>query len=169
MERLLVLGCPGAGKSTLSRALGEALDLPVIHLDRLWWRSGWRNPTPEEFDALLDQALAGERWVMDGNYLRTLPARLARADAVVLLDYPRRLCLFRVLRRTLRWLGRTRPDMGEGCPERLEPGFVRWIWDFPRTQRPQVLALLENWPGTLHVFRAPRDCAAFLAELERRK
>ena len=167
MRRVLVLGCPGAGKSTLARSLGEALSLPVVHLDKLWWKSGWINRTEGEVDALLDAVLLGEEWVIDGNYLRTLPRRLERCDAVVLLDYPRRVCLLRALRRILTWRGRTRPDMAADCPERLDGEFVRWIWEFHRTQRPQVLELLDGWTGEKHVFRSPKDCARFLAKLER--
>ena len=167
MRRVLVLGCPGAGKSTLARSLGEALSLPVVHLDKLWWKSGWINRTEGEFDALLDAVLLGEEWVIDGNYLRTLPRRLERCDAVVLLDYPRRVCLLRALRRILTWRRRTRPDMAADCPERLDGEFVRWIWEFHRTQRPQVLELLDGWTGELRVFRSPRACAGFLAKLER--
>lgn len=167
MRRVLVLGCPGAGKSTLARSLGEALSLPVVHLDKLWWKSGWVNRTEGEFDALLDAVLLGEEWVIDGNYLRTLPRRLERCDAVVLLDYPRRVCLLRALRRILTWRGRTRPDMAADCPERLDGEFVRWIWEFHRTQRPQVLELLDGWTGEKHVFRSPKDCTRFLAKLER--
>ena len=164
MRRVLVIGCPGAGKSTLTRALAETLGLPAVYLDRLWWKSGWINRTRAEFEARLDAALAGDAWVMDGNYLRTLPRRLERCDAVLFLDYPRRLCLFRALRRILRWRGRTRPDMAEGCPERLDPAFIRWIWDFHRTQRPRVLELLDGWKGEAHIFRSPAQCAAFLAQ-----
>ena len=86
MRRVLVIGCPGAGKSTLTRALAETLGLPAVYLDRLWWKSGWINRTRAEFDARLDAALAGAAWVMDGNYLRTLPRRLERCDAVLFLD-----------------------------------------------------------------------------------
>lgn len=88
MRRVLVIGCPGTGKSTLTRALAETLGLPAVYLDRLWWKSGWINRTRAEFDARLDAALAGDAWVMDGNYLRTLPRRLERCDAVLFLDLP---------------------------------------------------------------------------------
>ena len=121
MRRVLVIGCPGAGKSTLTRALAETLGLPAVYLDRLWWKSGWINRTRAEFDARLDAALAGDAWVMDGNYLRTLPRRLERCDAVLFLDYPRRLCLFRALRRILRWRGRTRPTW----PRAARSGWTR--------------------------------------------
>ena len=116
MRRVLVIGCPGAGKSTLTRALAETLGLPAVYLDRLWWKSGWINRTRAEFDARLDAALAGDAWVMDGNYLRTLPRRLERCDAVLFLDYPRRLCLFRALRRILP------PRHGRGLPGAAGPG-----------------------------------------------
>lgn len=88
----------------------------MVHLDKLWWKSGWINRTEGEFDALLDAVLLGEEWVIDGNYLRTLPRRLERCDAVVLLDYPRRVCLFRALRRILSWAGAHPPRYGGGLP-----------------------------------------------------
>ena len=164
MRRVLVIGCPGAGKSTLTRALAETLEpagrvsgpaVVEVRLDQPH-SSGVRRPA--------GRGPGGDAWVMDGNYLRTLPRRLERCDAVLFLDYPRRLCLFRALRRILRWRGRTRPDMAEGCPERLDPAFIRWIWDFHRTQRPRVLELLDGWKGEAHIFRSPAQCAAFLAQ-----
>lgn len=130
--RILVVGSAGAGKSTLAMALASALELPVIHLDKLWWLPGWRNRSQEEFDRMLDRELAKEAWIMDGNYNRTLKARLARADCVLWLDLPRLVCVFSVLRRIAANRGRTRLDMGEGCPERLDWEFLRWVWDFPR-------------------------------------
>ena len=167
MQKVLILGCPGAGKSTFARRLHAVTGLPLHYLDRLWHRPDRSTAAPEDFDRALAQILAQDRWIVDGNYLRTLPRRLARCDAVVLLDYPRRVCLFRALRRILTWRGRTRPDMAAGCPERLDGEFVRWIWEFHRTQRPQVLELLDGWTGELRVFRSPCACAGFLAKLER--
>ena len=112
------------------------------------------------------RTMTAEDWARlpDSGAAEGLPRRLERCDAVLFLDYPRRLCLFRALRRILRWRGRTRPDMAEGCPERLDPAFIRWIWDFHRTQRPRVLELLDGWKGEAHIFRSPAQCAAFLAQ-----
>ena len=86
MRRILVIGNGGAGKSTLSRTVGQMLSLPVVHLDRLWWLPGWVNRTAEEFDALLSKELAKPAWIMDGNYRRTFSWRLRYADFCAVLD-----------------------------------------------------------------------------------
>ena len=99
MQRILVIGCGGAGKSVFSRALGEKLGLPVVHLDRLFWLPGWHEQTPAAFDAALETELAKERWIMDGNYGRTLSRRLEFADTVIFLRYSRLCCLAGVFRR----------------------------------------------------------------------
>ena len=145
MRRVVILGCPGSGKSTLSRKLGEKLGLPVVHLDKLNWREGWVNVSREEFDRLLAEVLRKEDWIIDGNYSRTIPARLERCDTAVFLDYPRSLCLWGVLKRVLKGHGRTRSDMGPGCPERLDREFIRYVWAFRRTQRDKIVRLLEEY------------------------
>lgn len=142
MRRVLVIGSGGAGKSTLAVRLGERLGLPVIHLDALYWRPGWVPTPPDEWDRRVAALGAGDAWVMDGNYGRTLDARLAACDAVVFLDLPRLLCAWRVVRRALRSYGRSRPDMAPGCPERFSLEFLRWVWDYPRSRRPDVLRKL---------------------------
>jgi adenylate kinase family enzyme len=142
VRRVLVIGSGGAGKSTLARRLGERLALPVLHLDALYWRAGWVPTPPADWARRVDELLRRDAWVMDGNYGGTLDARLAACDTVVFLDLPRRVCLWRVVRRALRYRGRTRPDMAPGCPERLGPAFLRWVWEYPRRRRPAVLRRL---------------------------
>ncbi|HLA63447.1 MAG TPA: DNA topology modulation protein [Rhodothermales bacterium] len=144
MRRVLLIGSSGAGKSTLARQMGERLGLPVVHLDACYWQAGWQEPPREAWEASLRGLLAAPAWVMDGNYGGTLGLRLASADTVVFLDLPRVLCLARVLRRIVRYHGRTRPDMAAGCPEHLDWAFLRWIWGYPRTQRPGVLDRLAR-------------------------
>ena len=93
MERILIIGCSGSGKSTLARALGEKIGLPVIHLDQLWWQTGWQNVTMAEFDSRLAMALNMDQWIIDGNYSRTMEARLTKCDTVIYLDFGRWECL----------------------------------------------------------------------------
>ena len=167
MERVLVLGCAGAGKSTLARRIAEARGLPLIQLDRAFWRSGW-IPTPDEdWRTLLHKISAGPRWVMDGNYSGSLSIRLPRADTVIWLDYPRHVCLRRVLARTARNAGRVRDGLPEGCPERLNVEFLRWIWNFNAKHRPRLIAAFEEFGAhaAVHRLKSDRDAERLLAEL----
>ena len=146
MRRVLVIGCPGAGKSTLTRALAETLGLPAVYLDRLWWKSGWINRTRAEFDARLDAALAGDAWVMDGNYLRTLELRLRAADTVFLLDYPTGVCLEGARAR----IGTKREDL-PWVEEEFDPEFRQWIEDFSRDQLPEIRRLLDEADSSIQI------------------
>lgn len=135
MKRIVIIGCPGSGKTRLARLLGEKLHLTVVHLDRLWWRSGWENVTQEEFDARLEKALSLDSWIIDGNYSRTMDARLAKCDTIIYLDYSRWACLWGMLQRVLGNYGKNRSDMPDGCPERFDWEFVKFIWKFNENNR----------------------------------
>ena len=164
-RRIAVIGCPGAGKSTLSRALAERLRLPLHHLDSLWWRPGWVETSTDDFDEKLMTILDTDTWILDGNYSRTLEARVSGADLVILLDYPRGLCLWRAVRRILTGLGHTRPDMAPGCPERLDREFLSYIWHFRRDVRPRLAAVLADYPGRCVTCRSPREAQRLLESL----
>ncbi|HVZ02541.1 MAG TPA: hypothetical protein VHA35_23750 [Dongiaceae bacterium] len=146
---ILVVGCAGAGKSTLARALGARYGLPVVHLDRHYWRAGWVAPDETAWQAEVARLIQEPAWVMDGNYSRTMPQRLQMADAVVHLDLPRWLCMLRVLRRIALGHGRCRADVAPGCPERLDWAFLKWVWNYPRRTRPKTQALLRDFPRTV--------------------
>ena len=165
MRRILVVGASGAGKSTLAGELARRLDLPLIHLDRHYWRPGWTAPAPADFRAEVAALAARPAWVMDGNYASTLDLRLPRADLLVLCDTSRPRCLVRIVRR--RWAHRRlpRPDLPEDCPERLDLGFLRYVWRYPRDSRPRVFAALAEHAPALPVrrLRGRRDAARFLA------
>ncbi|HEY4177507.1 MAG TPA: DNA topology modulation protein [Kofleriaceae bacterium] len=143
MQRVLVIGSGGAGKSTFSKRLGELTGLPVLHLDALHWRAGWEAAPKEEWKQIVDEIAARETWIMDGNYGGTLDRRFAACDTVIFLDLPRIVCLQRALLRAFRYRGRTRPDMAPDCPERVTVDFVRWIWSYPKVHRPGILVRLE--------------------------
>ncbi len=171
MKRVLVIGSGGAGKSTFSRRLGARLGLPVIHLDRVYWRPGWVEPPKDEWRRKVEEMCAGDAWVMDGNYSGTLDVRLEACDTVIFLDLPRTVCIRRIIKRALTYRGATRPDMGDGCREQLNKDFLvflLWVWNYPRRSRPKVLARLEGLPGDrrIHVLRSSAEAEEFLAKVE---
>ncbi|MFM5923081.1 MAG: topology modulation protein [Novosphingobium sp.] len=165
MQRILVIGSPGAGKSTLSHKLAQRTGLPLHHLDRMYWLPGWIERDRDEGKAELDGVLAGDRWIIDGNYGSTLARRLTRADTVVWLDYSTALCLSRSLRRWWLYRGKARPDMTEGCPERLDAEFLLYIARFRRAWRGRNASALAGFAGTVVRFTRPADTAAWLARL----
>ena len=147
MERIMIIGCGGAGKSTLARQLGAKLNLPVVHLDKLFWRPGWEQISREEFDRHHREALAQEKWIIDGNYDRTMGERAKYCDTIIYLDFSRAACMMGVAKRVLTSYGRVRPDMAEGCPERFDLEFIKWIWDFNKNNREKTYRLLNETEG----------------------
>ncbi len=168
-QRILLIGSGGSGKSTLARKLGEATGLPVVHLDQLYWKPGWQHLTKEEFDAVLASELNKPNWIIDGNFDRTIPARLTYCDAVIFLDLPRLVCLISVVRRVLFSLGRTRPDMGEGCPERFDLSFLKWVWNFGREKQQKYLSLLNASGKTYYRIRSRRELPALIMKIAQSK
>lgn len=166
-RRVVIVGSGGSGKSTLAIQLGELLELPVCHLDALWWRPGWVEAGEEQFDAQLMAVVRSDSWIIDGNYSRTLDMRLQRADAAIMLDFPRTLCLYRVLKRRVTYAGKARPDMAPGCPEKVDWEFLRWVWDYPGRSRQRVIETLDDFgrANTVLFLRRPREQAALLDEL----
>ena len=144
MQRIIIIGCGGAGKSTLARQLGEKLDIPVVHLDKLFWKPGWVEVSAAEFDVLHRREMAKDTWIMDGNFNRTMPERIARCDTVIYLDFSRMACVRGVFKRVLTTYGTVRPDMGEGCPERFDLDFLKWVWNYNRNRRESNYRLLNE-------------------------
>jgi adenylate kinase family enzyme len=167
MRRVLVIGSGGAGKSTFAARLAGITRLPLIHLDALYWKPGWIEPPKEEWASTVERLLPEPTWVMDGNYGGTLEARIAAADTVIFLDLPRLVCLARVVRRWIRFHGRSRPDMTPGCPERLNWEFLRWIWTYPEKRRPKILQRLGRLRPDQRavVLTSTAAAAAFLREV----
>lgn len=148
MERILVVGSSGSGKSTLSRRLGGVLQLPVIHLDRHFWHPGWQETPFSEWQSQVRELVAGERWIIDGNYRNTLDMRLDAADTIVFLDLPRMVCVMQAVKRRFQYMRVPRPDIAQGCREHLFdphfPQFVRRIWEYPYRAKPLMLAKLAE-------------------------
>ena len=138
--RLLVIGCSGGGKSTLSFALSEALDLPHVPMDReVFWLAGWKKRNAQEQRERVADIVARDRWIIDGSGKSTFDLRLPRTHAVIWLHLPRWQCLASVYWRAGRSLGRVRPELAEGCPEQWpDKEFRDYIWHFERRHLPQM-------------------------------
>jgi adenylate kinase family enzyme len=143
-ERIAIIGPSGSGKSTLARQLGEKLALPVVHLDAHFWNPGWVETERDAWRETVQKLVERERWIIDGNYSSTMELRLPRAETIIFLDFPRWLCLLRVVRRWLTFRGTTRPDLPPNCPEKVDLAFLRWIWNYSQRSRPRTVALLYS-------------------------
>jgi adenylate kinase family enzyme len=142
VKRILVIGTGGSGKTTVARRLAQRTGLPLIHLDALYWRSGWQPTPTDDWRAKVQTLISRDAWIIDGNYGGTLDARLEACDTVVFLDLPRLVCLWRVLRRQVRHFGQVRPELPPGCRERLSWEFLAWIWTYPARRRSDILRRL---------------------------
>lgn len=169
MNRVLVIGSGGAGKSTFATRLAQATGLPLVHLDALYWKPGWVETPKSEWAERVAAVAREPRWVMDGNYGGTLDVRTAAADTVIFLDLPRLVCIARVLKRYARYRGRSRPDMTPGCAETLSPAFLWWIWRYPAARRPDILARLRSLPAGKRaiILRSTAETEHFLRDIER--
>ncbi|MGE7876719.1 topology modulation protein [Peribacillus muralis] len=128
MERIMVIGVSsGVGKSTFARLLGERLDMDVHHLDTFYWRPDWVEAPLEDFLADQEEVLALDQWILEGNYSNSIDLRLKHANTIIYLELPLHVCLYRVVKRRLSYRGKTRPDIGEGCEEKLDWPFLKFI------------------------------------------
>ena len=165
MERVLIIGCGGAGKSHLARQLAAITGLPVIHLDAEYWLPGWVEPPRAEWRQRIRGFSQSRRWIIDGNYGGTLEQRLADADTVFFLDFPTLTCLYGISERLIRYRGRTRPDMTPGCPEHFDWEFLLYVLSFRRHSRLHVLDALRGFKGELVTLTSRRAVNRYLESL----
>lgn len=147
MKRIVIIGSSGSGKSTLARQLGNDLNLQVFHLDQHFWRPGWVETPEDKWKAKVASMTDYDSWIIDGNYRETLDLRLKRADSVIFMDLHPFICSWRAMKRRIIYRNRSRPDMADGCVEKLfDPQlfeFMRHIWQYPYRAKPEVMQKLE--------------------------
>jgi adenylate kinase family enzyme len=168
MKKIVIIGSGGSGKSTFSRKLGEVTQLPVYHLDALYWKPGW-IPTPnDEWDHLQKELIKKNEWIIDGNYGRTLDIRMSEADTIIFFDLSRWVTTYRIIKRRVMYHGRTRPDLTEGCPERLDFKFIKWVWNFRRDKRPGIIEKLKRHSKNkqIIIFKSTSDARLIMDQIK---
>lgn len=162
MKKIIVIGCPGAGKSTFSRKLNQLTNLPLFYLDMIYHKPDKTIYSKEEFDEKLNQIMTYDEWIMDGNYARTLPVRLEQCDTVFWLDYPLEVCLKGIEARR----GKPRVDM-PWIETETEEEFLEFVKNFKEDKNPEMKRLLEQVEGKeIHIFKSREMGDKYLAELE---
>lgn len=171
MERIMVLGCCGAGKSTFSRALQAITKLELIHLDQYYWKPDWEETAAAEWNEVVQKLAEKPAWIIDGNYGGTMDIRIQRADTIVYLDYSTWKCLWRVSKRILKYNGKVRPDMGKDCKERFNLAFIHYVATFNWVRRKKLLQKLNLIKGKKKVVIFNNDQASndFLEQLKKQK
>lgn len=161
-NKIIVIGCPGAGKSTFARNLSKIFDLPLYYLDMIWHKKDRTNIDINEFDDKLKQIMTNDKWIIDGNYQRTLEMRIQECDTIFLLDMPLEVCLASVEKR----IGTKREDM-PWIEEEFDEEFKQFIIDFPKNQLPYIYQLLDKYQNkNIYIFHNRKEINEFIQKME---
>lgn len=163
MSKIIVIGCPGAGKSTFSRKLSEVTGIKLHYLDMLWHKPDKTNISREEFDIGLEKIMTNESWIIDGNYTRTLESRLKECDTVFLLDYPLEICLEGAASR----IGKERVDL-PWTEDEFDEEFKQYIIDFSKDNLPVIYELLDKYCDTkkIIIFKSRNEADDYLKNIK---
>lgn len=164
MEKIIIIGCPGSGKSTFARKLRDKIGIPLYYLDLIWHKSDKSNVSSDEFDEKLLEILGKDRWIIDGNYNRTMEMKLQKCDTVFLLDFPTELCLEGVKSR----IGTKREDM-PWVETEFDEEFKQWILDFSKDQLPYIYEKLSQYKEDkkIIVFKSREDADKYLVSFDK--
>ena len=164
MNRIMIIGCCGSGKSTFSRKLQTLTHLELFHLDQYYWKPNWEETPKTEWTKIVQNLANKPHWIIDGNYGGTMDLRIEKADTIIYFDYPTTKCLWRVLTRTFKYWRKERPDMPTGCKERFDIAFLHYVATFNAIRRKQNLAKLDRFKNnkTVIIFKNDTEADTFL-------
>jgi adenylate kinase family enzyme len=162
MKKVIIIGCPGSGKSTFARKLHEKLSLPLFHLDMLYWNKDRTTVTKDLFFERLNDAMSKPGWIIDGNYNSTMEMRMSACDTVFFLDYPTSVCLEGIEARK----GKSRPDMPWTERGDYDKEFIDFIKSYNSQTRPEVIKLLEKYSSkNIIIFHSRNDADEYLSSV----
>lgn len=165
-KKILIIGSAGSGKTTFAIKLSEIINLPIIHLDKEYWLPNWEKPDHNEWVKKVDSLLNQECFIMDGNYRSTMEQRLNRADMVIFLDYKRGTCVRSAFKRMIKNKKKQRFDLADGCIEKIDFSFLKWVWDFPKKYRPEIVEKLNKLKIPVVIFKSRKESEIFLNKLK---
>lgn len=145
MKKVCIVGCGGSGKSTLAGKIGEITGLPVLYLDVHFWKAGWKERNRDEWALMVNNLVKQDEWIMDGNFNGTQDIRFAEADTIIFLDFPRSKCLYNAMKRVFVYRKKRRIDMADGCFERFDFDFYKWIWSYKKKHGAMLKGRLNNF------------------------
>jgi Adenylate kinase and related kinases len=165
MQKIIIIGSPGAGKSSFARQLRDILNIPLYYLDMIWHKPDQTTLSREEFDIQLENIMKTESWIIDGNYQRTLETRLKKCDSIFLLDIPLESCLLGAKSR----IGKKREDL-PWIETQLDEEFMQWIMDFPEKQKPHMMQLLEKYKNDkeIIIFQSRQEIDNYILRLKQK-
>lgn len=168
MNKVLIIGSPGSGKSTLSNNLRTQLRLPLYHLDKINWKNNKDYLSREEFNTELVKVLKTDRWIIDGNYNRTMALRATYADTIIWLDAPRTLCLYRVSKRYFSYFRKQTPF---GNPNKLSLKFLLFVWRFKKNNVPNIQQIIDEHASEKQIIKltSDEDVATFINSIKRNR
>lgn len=169
VKKILVIGCSGSGKSTFTVKLADLTGIKAIHLDRLWWKPNWAEETRENFDQKLCKVFGLDGWIIDGNFSRTLEQRVSQADMVFRFEIGTFACVLGYFKRLISGkLGKKRNDITEGCNERLDISFVKYIIGFSKNNKKDTDELLSRYPDVKVItFTSRKDANRYINGLKK--
>ena len=167
MNRIVIIGSPGAGKSTLARRLGRKLQIQVVHLDRIFWQPGWKEKPRNRRIDIQQERIRKKKWIIEGTYLDSSEPRLEAADTIIFLDIPFYVCFQRIFVQRFMHQGEYRHDLNEGCKDRLNLKRILKVLVFPIRGRRALKQKLRSY-GSKQIFwlRSNSDVDDFIMQLQ---
>ena len=168
MKRIMVIGSSGAGKSTFSKKLSQITNIELIHLDLFYWKPDWKEPDKAEWSTQVQEIAKKPAWIIDGNYGGTMDYRIERADTILFLNYSTRKSLWRVIKRTIKYWNKSRPDMPKNCKERFDFKFMMYVASFNFKRKAKLLNKLSVYKNekTILIFQNDSQATEFLKRVE---
>ena len=168
MEKIVIVGPPGAGKSTLAKELGSILKMKVFHLDRIFWQRGWKEKPRDTRIDIMQNLVQEKRWIIEGTYLHISELHLKAADTIIFLDTSPLCCLWRLMMRHREYRRRSRRDIPEGCTDKLTRLRMLKVLTFPLHGRRKIKQTLLNYNSKqIHRLRSGKEVKDFLAQQKR--